>query len=160
MVRKKSSTLAPDSTPKCDLRSHSRHFEQTAEQAPLAVGAEAEQNVRILAHHQVREQRHGLTGGRQPVECRHRRFQLVADAVDIQHQRRRLLHRQPALEEADHPPNAACSRTARAAQRMADRCGQGVGGIGRHRSVELEQTSHHQLHLGLFGIAGIRRRPA
>src|SRR5580698_6475511 len=97
-----------------DLRPHSRNFEQPAEQAPLAVGTEAEQNVRVLAHHQVREQRDRLTGCGKPIKSRHRRFQFIADAVDIQHQCWRLLHRQPALQEADHPLKAACSRIARA----------------------------------------------
>src|SRR5580692_1791211 len=103
----------PGQHTQCDLRPHSRYFEQPAEQAPLAVGSEAEQNVRILAHHQVSEQRDRFTGGRQPVKSRHRRFQFIADAIDIQHQGWRLLHRQPALEEADHPLKAARSRIVR-----------------------------------------------
>src|ERR1700723_425752 len=63
----------------------------------------------VLAHHQVREQRHRLAGRGQPVKGRHRRFQLVAHAAHVDHQHRRLLHRQPALQKTDHPLNLARS---------------------------------------------------
>ena len=46
--------------PEGDLRAHAGDLEQSPEQAPLALRSEAEQDVRVLAHHQMREQRHGL----------------------------------------------------------------------------------------------------
>ncbi|RMU41018.1 hypothetical protein ALP29_200847 [Pseudomonas syringae pv. avii] len=46
--------------------------------------------MRVLANHQMGVQGHGLADMRQPVQRRHRHFQLIADAVDIQHQVRRL----------------------------------------------------------------------
>src|ERR1700678_1613023 len=58
--------------------------------------------MRVFPNHQMGEQRPGFAGGRQSIESRHRGFHFVTHAVDIDHQKRRLLDRQAALEKADH----------------------------------------------------------
>src|SRR5271165_3386162 len=75
--------------------------------------------MRILPHHQVSEQRHRLARGRQAVKSRHRRFQLVADPIDVDHQKRGLLGGETALEETDHPRLAASLSELRTRPRSA-----------------------------------------
>src|SRR5581483_6365438 len=90
--------------------------DQIAEQALLRQGGEAEQQLRVLAHHQVGVQHHGLAHRRQAEEGRHRRFDLVADAMYVEQQQRRLLVQQGAAETADHdftPPRVTAATWAR-----------------------------------------------
>src|SRR3546814_13165979 len=58
--------------------------------------------MRILAHCQMRLQRHGLAGRWQFVERRHWRFDFIADTADIDQQQRRLLEHEATTDAADH----------------------------------------------------------
>src|SRR5208283_851675 len=73
----------------------------------------------ILPHHQVREQRHRLARGGQAIKRRHRRFELIADPVHVDHQERRLLGGEAAFEESDHPRLAASFNDVRTWPRSA-----------------------------------------
>ena len=152
MVRRKSSTLAPDSMPKRDLRPDPGHLEQAAKQPPFAVGAEGVQNVRVFAHHQVGEQRDRLAGGRQPIEGRHRRLHFIADAVHVDHEHGRLLDRQAALEKPDHARTAARSTDTRTRPRSAWQTAAASASAASAdiRPVEFENAFHHELNLSLF----------
>src|ERR1700730_19150846 len=58
--------------------------------------------MRVLANHQMSEQRDGFARRRQPIKGRHRSFHFIADAVHVNHEHRRLLDRQPSFEKTDH----------------------------------------------------------
>src|ERR1700693_3604393 len=62
-----------------DRGPYAADFQQLPERAPLRVGSEAVEKMRILAHHEVREQCHALTGRRPVVEGAHRHLDFVAD---------------------------------------------------------------------------------
>ena len=83
-------------------RADAGDLQQLPERAPLVVGAEAEEQVRVLAHDEVREQRHALAGRRQVVERAHRHVDLVGDALHVEQELRRILLEQGAGEAADH----------------------------------------------------------
>ena len=95
-------TLMPDRRASAIFGPTPETLMQTAEQAPLLLGGEAIQHVRVLAHHQVREQAHLLADGGQMEEGRHRRFELIADPADIDGQLRRGFGGDPATERANH----------------------------------------------------------
>ena len=79
-----------------DARPDVRDLQQAAEQRALGLGEEAEQDVRVLAHDEMRDERQRLARIGQPIERRHRRLELVADAADVERQRRRPLRDQGA----------------------------------------------------------------
>jgi len=69
---------------------------QLAEGGTLLGGEKPEQHLRVLAHHEMGQQRHALAERRQVVERAHRHVDLVADAADVDQQLRRVLRRQQA----------------------------------------------------------------
>src|SRR6202162_5544841 len=75
--------------------------------------------MRVLAHHQMGEQRDGLACSRESVERRHRCFHFIADAVYVDHQHRRLFDRQSAFEKTNHPRLADRSMEIRTRPRRA-----------------------------------------
>ena len=125
----------------------------------------------------MRQQHDPLGNRRQLIKRAHRHIDFVADATDVDQQRRRILFQQPAFETTDHRPPAARAaqarreappipaaaqtlvparrhrRQQRARMRMADRARKRIGRIGRGDAVEREQALHHQLHLALVGLA-------
>jgi hypothetical protein len=58
--------------------------------------------MRVLAHLQVREQGNRLTESRQRIKRGHRRFQLIANAADLDHQMRRMLGDDFSAQAPDH----------------------------------------------------------
>src|SRR5690606_22841745 len=85
-----------------DLRADAGHPLHVAEQAPLGFTGKAVQRHRVLLLRVVREQRDFLAQHRQLVEGAHRRFEFIADAIDVQHQPRRRLVRKHPPETTDH----------------------------------------------------------
>ena len=77
-------------------------FSELAERAALVVAAEAEQQVRVLADDEVREQHDALAGGGQVVERAHRHVHFVRDALDVEQELRRVFLEQDARQAADH----------------------------------------------------------
>src|SRR5947207_121595 len=82
-------------------RTDARDADQLAERRALLGRREAVQRVRVLAHHEMREQAHGLAGRRQLVEGAHRHVELVGDAADVHQHLRRVLRREPPGQPAD-----------------------------------------------------------
>jgi hypothetical protein len=76
--------------------------DQLAERAALGLGEEAVEQLRVLAHHQVREQRDPLAERRQVVERAHRDVDLVAHALHVEQHLRRRLREQHARQSTDH----------------------------------------------------------
>src|SRR5690606_7938290 len=85
-----------------DLRADAADPLHVAEQAPLGLAGEAVQRHRVIPLRVVREQRDLLAQHRQLVEGAHRRLQLVAHAVDVDHQPRRRLVREHSPQASDH----------------------------------------------------------
>ena len=94
----------PGQQREADLRPDAGHAQQVPEQATLVLGGESVQQVRVLAHDEVRRELDLAADLRQPVEGRHGRLELVADAVDVDDERRRRLADQPAAQVTDHRP--------------------------------------------------------
>src|SRR5690606_13826974 len=80
--------------------------DQQTEQAALGLGAEAEQQLRVLAHHHARKQRHPFAVRRQVVEGAHRHLDLVADALAVDQYLRRILLQQRPVYPSDHGAQA------------------------------------------------------
>src|SRR6185312_5144252 len=99
-----------------DLRADAADFLQRAEQRALGLAHESVQHRRVFLDRVVREERDILAGLRQVVERRHRRLELVADAVDVDEQRRRLLGHELPAKAADHRRrlHASCGMPSRA----------------------------------------------
>ena len=143
-------------------RSDAADLHQFAEGRALGGGEKAVQQLRVLAHHEMREQRHRHAQGGQVVEGAHRHVDLVADAVHVEHHRGRRLVDQRAAEPADHA--AAGARKVRRLQRGSPtwrrrwrRCGQvhraACGRVGRMR-----QARHGRCTAGVTRRPGRRRR--
>ena len=96
--------------PERDLRPDTGHLEQVAEQSALLLSGEAVEDVGILAHHQVGDQMHGLTDGRQIQERGHGRFELISDAAHIHGHRRGSLGGDAPVQEADHRLTSSANR--------------------------------------------------
>ena len=93
-----------------NLRADTGDLEQVAEQAPLLLGRETVEDMRILAHHQVRDQVHGLAHRGQIQEGGHGCFELIAHTADIQRHRRGRLGRNASVQEADQLATSNRSR--------------------------------------------------
>ncbi|MNN47792.1 hypothetical protein D3C81_1622290 [compost metagenome] len=78
------------------LRAHAIEADQLAEEVTFALADETIEQLGILAHHQMGVQGYRLSDRRQSIEGGHRHFQLIAQAVYIQNQVRRLLLSQGA----------------------------------------------------------------
>src|SRR5690606_18404474 len=87
-----------------DLRADAGHLLHVAEQPALAFAQETVQRDAVLLLRMVGEQRDLAPHLGQVVERAHRRFELVAHAVDVDHEPRWLLVRQDSPQPADHPP--------------------------------------------------------
>jgi hypothetical protein len=90
-----------------NARAHTRDLDQLAEGVAFVMREEAEQQLRVFAHDEVRQQRDPLTERRQVVEARHRHVDLVAHAFDIEKNLRRGFFRQIASEPSDHAGSVA-----------------------------------------------------
>ena len=84
-----------------DARPDVRHLDQLAEERALPLASESVQDVRVLAHDEVRVQRRLGADGRQSVEGRHGRLELVPHATDLDYEQRRMLRGHPPAQEAD-----------------------------------------------------------
>src|SRR5207237_10102698 len=91
--------------------------DELAEGAALFAGGEAVEVVRVLAHHEMREEAHGLAVRRQRVERAHRHAELVGDAADIDEHLRRLLRREASGKPADQTSLPLRMRRPRVARR-------------------------------------------
>jgi hypothetical protein len=85
-----------------DLRANPGHFLHVPEQPALALAQEAVQRDAVLLLRVMGEQRDLAADLGQVVEGAHRRFQLVAHAIDVDHQPRRLLVREDAPDSTNH----------------------------------------------------------
>ena len=94
-----------------------------------------------------------LADRRQAVKRRHRRLELVADAVHVHHQGGRLLHRETAFQEADHPLRGpAAGRTGpRSAWQTA--AASASAASAATAPIEAQNAAHHELNLRFFGAA-------
>ena len=81
----------PESRPSAIFGPTPGDLDEAAEQATLRFAPEAIEHVRVLAHHQMRQQLHLGADRRQVKERRHRRLDLIADAADLDGQLRRRL---------------------------------------------------------------------
>ncbi len=97
-----SATESPDSTDSAVRAPTPLIFSELPERAPLVLGAETEQQMRVLAHDQMGEQRHALAGRRKVVERAHRHVDLVRDALHVEQELRRILLDEDSGESADH----------------------------------------------------------
>src|SRR5260221_12305083 len=97
-----------------DLGTHATDFQELAKRGALARGEEAVEQVRILAHHHVREERHVLARARKMVEGAHRHVDLVAHAVGDDDHLWRVLLDQLAEDAPDHGPRALTKGALRA----------------------------------------------
>src|SRR6267143_651408 len=88
-------------TSEAGSRADAGDADQLAERRALLERREAVQRVRVLAHHEMREQAHGLASRRQLVEGTHRHVELVGDAADVHQHLRRMLRGEPPGEPAD-----------------------------------------------------------
>src|SRR2546430_1597139 len=85
-----------------DARPDAADFQQLPEGAALRLGAEAVEQMRILAHDEVGEQGDALAGCGQVVESAHRHLDLVADSARFHHDLRRVFLEKDAGEPPDH----------------------------------------------------------
>ena len=85
-----------------DLRADAADLLHVAEQPALGQREEAVQRHAVLLLRVVRVQRYLAADVGQVVESAHRRLELVADAVHVDDQPRRLLVDERALESSDH----------------------------------------------------------
>ena len=63
---------------------------------------ETKQQMRILAHDEMRVQHHFFMQRGQVVERAHRHIHFVAHALHVQHNLRRILFQQDAAQSSDH----------------------------------------------------------
>src|SRR5256885_1127947 len=82
-------------------RADARDADQLAERRALLKRREAVRRVRVLGHHEMREQAHGLAGCRQLLEGAHGHVELVGDSADVHQPWRRVLRGEPPGEPAD-----------------------------------------------------------
>src|SRR5690242_16720399 len=93
-----------------DLRADAGHLLQGAEQAAFGLAQETVQRDRVFLHRVVRAQAHFAAELGQVEERRHRRLEFVADTADVEHEPRRLLGDEHALEAPDHRRRLHASR--------------------------------------------------
>src|ERR1041384_4956305 len=77
--------------------------DELAERRALFERRESIPRVRILAHDEMRVERHRIAGRGQAVEGAHRHVDLVANARDVDEHLRRILGHQPSAQPPDHP---------------------------------------------------------
>src|SRR5437899_4921047 len=77
-------------------------FDELAKRTALVLAAEAIEQMRILAHDEMREQRDALAGRGQVVERSHRHVDLVRDALHVEQKLRRILLEKYSGQAADH----------------------------------------------------------
>src|SRR5581483_4288035 len=130
-------------------RTDARDANQLAKSAALLAGGEAIEVVRVLAHHEVREQADGLAICRQRVEGAHRHVDFVGDAADIDQHLRRVLRREPPGEAADQTSLPLRMRSPRMARRpscapcawqMAQASASAASGVGSPGSASSRRT--------------------
>ena len=83
---------------------HARYFQEAAKQAPLGLGSESIERMRVLAYHLMGEERDLGTDARQTVVGRHRCLELIANTAHVDDEERWLLHGDPATQKPDHRP--------------------------------------------------------
>ena len=81
-------------------------LDELPERAPLGFGAETEEQVRVLAHNEMGEQRNALAEIRQIVESAHRHIDFVRDVLHIEQDLRRVLLYERSGQAADHERGA------------------------------------------------------
>jgi len=96
-----SPTLMPDSTDNA-VRPHAADLDQLAERLALGPGGKAVEQLGILAHHEVGQQRDRLAERGQVVEGAHRHADLVAHAVAVDQHVGRVLEAEGSGELSDH----------------------------------------------------------
>ncbi len=83
-------------------RPHTGDLDQLPKRLPLRSGGKTIQNLRVLAHHEVRQQRHFFAAGGQVVERAHGHIHLVAHAVAVEQDLRGGFFQQRAGQLAYH----------------------------------------------------------
>src|SRR3990167_2487702 len=83
-------------------RPHAADLDELAKGLAFGRAAKAVQDLRVLAHHEVRQQRHFFARARQVVESAHGHVHLVAHAVAVDQDLRRILFQQGAGQLAYH----------------------------------------------------------
>jgi hypothetical protein len=77
-------------------------FTSWPEHAPLLLGAEPEQQMRVFADDEMSEERDALAGRGQVVERAHGHVDFVGDALNVEQNLRRVLLDEDSGETADH----------------------------------------------------------
>src|SRR5512146_366326 len=85
-----------------DLRADAGDLDQAAEETPLILGAERVEYMSILTYHEMRQQPHFLSDGRQMEERGHGCLELVAEAARLHQQLRRRLREDAPSDRPDH----------------------------------------------------------
>ena len=156
-----SATLMPESTASAVRAPTPEILRSCRNKRALAFGEEAVELVRVLAHDEMREQRHVRPGRRQLVERAHRHVELVAHAMHVDHDLRRLLRDELAGEPPDHTSLPWCTRKPAVATRprpcppCAWQIAQASASAASaaRRSGEREQALDHLLHLFLSRVS-------
>jgi len=104
------------------------------------VGAqEPVEQVRVLAHHRLHQQRDARAGGGQVVEGAHRHVDLVADATDVDQHGRGVLFEERSAQSSDHAADGTADAAGRRRCVMRAAAGRGAA-----------------LYAGLRPLAGLR----
>src|SRR6266567_633807 len=159
-------------------RADAADLDELAKGTTLRLGAETEQQVRVLAYDAAREQGDRVAETRELVEGAHRNVDLVSHSVHVEQDLRRVFFDERSGKAADHGWQRASGRIiawvkarsqnspaahavalapqavqAFAAVGMADGASQRVGRVGRRRRRQREEPLHHLLHLALGRLA-------
>src|SRR5690606_20170156 len=103
-------------------RADAGNLEQLAEGHAFVVRQKAEQQLRILAHDELSQQRHLVADIRQVVEAAHRHVDFVADAADIDEDLRGILFGEDAADTSDQgKPFKKSKRTTKGSQLHKDK---------------------------------------
>src|ERR1022692_1034146 len=86
----------------CDARADAADLDQLSERATLVFRSETEEQVRVLAHDQMREQGDAVAHVGQVVERAHRHVDFVRDTLHIEQNLRRVLLDQRTGKTSDH----------------------------------------------------------
>ena len=99
-----SATESPDSTDSAVRAPMPLIFRSWRNARRSDFAAEAEEEMRVLAHDEMSEEHDALARGGQVVERAHRHVDFVGDALHVEQDLRRVLLDEDSGEAADHDP--------------------------------------------------------
>ena len=144
----------PETTASATFGPMPAHGEEVDEELALLGVGEPVELERVLAHVEVRLDRH-LGAGRRPAQHGRRRRDEVADAVHVEHEAVRRAPGRPSSEPRDHAgllTTPAARAAASSAWQMATASASAAWDVAR-LGVEREEHPHHPRDLPLVGPA-------